>query len=519
MGSKKWGHVVIYKEKEMEGFTKEQLELRQLANECMDESLKILLEGKIQEAEVVTIRARDIYKEINDKRQLAAALNRLSVIYDELGDESMDLECLLDALELISDGDDYLLKAKLNNNLGSKFMYVKAYERALEHIRIGNESFQKACELDPSLLEKNHSFELVMNLNFSSIYYFLGDMEHSKRHYLLAKENTLQEIDEDLIFVFQCYEVLTLWRLGDKEECLALLDSVLETAKTIEYATDYLEVMSDILLLLKEMKDYKRWENLLHIIDNRLYERVTIKIKMEIVNRWIDFYIETGDEERYLQECKRFNELFREKTAEEYKKQADNIELSVEMRKIAKQKKQADSIVYLDPLTKTSNRNRMIEDSKKYIAESTKNNTPIIVGLIDIDFFKECNDTYGHVAGDKVLVKVAEIIKDAVGKKGNVYRYGGDEFLILLPNISKDDILSLGKDIQDKLATENIPNEKSAIGSAVTVSQGYTHAVAEEGDSIETLVNLADRVLYTVKRRGRNGYKFLEYRDVIESLM
>ena len=503
----------------MERLTKEQLELRQLANECMEESLKVLLVGKIQEAEAVTIRARDIYKEIGDKCQLAAALNRLSVIYDELGDESKDLECLLDALELVADGEDYLLKAKLNNNLGSKFLYVKAYDKALEHIRLGYENYIKACELDPSSEVINPSFELVMNLNFSSIFYFLGDKEHSKHHYLLAKENASQGIDEDLVFVFKCYEVLTLWRLGEKEQCLTLLDEVLEDAKTVEYATDYLEVMSDILQLLKEMKDYKRWENLLHIIENRLYDSVTVKIKMEIINRWIDFFSETGDENNYLQSCKRFHELSLEKSAEEYKKQADNIELSVAMRKIAKQKKQADSIVYIDPLTKTCNRNRMLEDSKKYIADSIKNTTPIIVGLIDIDFFKECNDTYGHVAGDKVLAKVAEIIKDEVGKQGNVYRYGGDEFLLLLPNISQEEITSLGNRIKERIDIENIPNEKSAISSCVTVSQGYTLAVAEEGDSIETLVNLADHVLYSVKRRGRNSYKFMEYGDVIASLM
>ena len=196
-------------------------------------------------------------------------------------------------------------------------------------------------------------------------------------------------------------------------------------------------------------------------------------------------------------------------------KTAESIDLQLEMRRAAKQKKHTDSIVYLDPLTGIGNRNRMLEDSKKYIAESIKTVTPITIGLIDIDFFKECNDTYGHIVGDKCLKKVAEIIKEAVGKLGNVYRYGGDEFLLLLPKIEGEPVEEIGKKIKEMMEAEAIPNVKSAVSPYVTVSQGYTSACAEEGDNIDTLVNLADRVLYSVKRRGRNDYKFADIDEVL----
>lgn len=98
---------------------------------------------------------------------------------------------------------------------------------------------------------------------------------------------------------------------------------------------------------------------------------------------------------------------------------------------------------------------------------------------------------------------------------GNVYRYGGDEFLLLLPLAKLDQLNELGEVIKQKIEEEQIPNEKSSVKPYVTVSQGYTVARAEVGDTIETLVGLVDNVLYSVKRGGRDDYKVLKYSDAV----
>lgn len=502
----------------MKELTKEQLDKRQLANECMEESIQKLLEGNLRAAEEITVRARDIFEEIQDKHNLAMALNRLSIIYGEMGNDSLDLECLLDAIEIADGSDDYILEAKLHNNLGSRYMEIGADNRALECFRAAAESYEKACKKEPELIEKNYSFTLILNLNFSTIYCKQGDLEHSRRHLEMARTVTTKPIDSDLNLVFMCFEGLTLWKLGDREEAKSLVGNIVKVAEETDYTTDYLEVMTDLLELLKAMKDFENWDRVLKIMEGKLTDEASVFTRIETLKRRIDYYKEHGDTEKLNEACVEYFELSCEKAKEENVKKASMIELQLEMRRAAKQKKQSDKIAYTDTLTGVGNRNRLLDDSKVYIADSIMNEYPLAVGLIDIDFFKECNDTYGHLAGDKCLKDVADIIVQAVGKKGKVYRYGGDEFLILIPELVDDKIMEICADIKERLEAAQMPNEKSAISKYVTVSQGFAEAMAEKGDTIESLINLADRVLYSVKRKGRNGYQVMDYVEILKEL-
>lgn len=493
----------------------EQLELKQLADECYNESLTRLHEGKLKNSEEMAKRARDLYNEIGARHKEALTLNLLSIIYDELGNASMDLTCLLDALEISIDEETYDISAKIYNNLGSKLMYAKSYERAFYYFSRALEAFETAEKAGLNREEDIHPFRIVLNMNLATICCHAGDFYRARIHYEIAKSESTHPMNEDLVLTFQAFEGLTLWKLGEKDLAASLVDSIMDTAMASDYTTDYLEVISDFIELLKEMKDYERWYKVLKIMDSHMNEDGGLYVHLEMLKRWIDYYETIGDKESYKECCTEYYGLSKVKDELDLATRAETIELNAAMRRAIRQKQRTDSIVYLDPLTGIGNRNRMLEDSKTYIADSVANNTTIAVGLIDVDYFKECNDTFGHLEGDDCLKKVAAVIKDAVGDDGSVYRYGGDEFLLLLPKVDDDGLKSLGRTIKEKLSKARIPNGNSSISPFVTVSQGYTRAYPEEGDTIETLVDLADKVLYTVKRSGRNDYKYMLYQDIV----
>ena len=497
----------------MEQNSKELNELKQLAKEYLDESLDLLFEGNLAESKEMALRAKDLYTKLDDKNNLAMTLNRLSVIYDEMGDEDSDIKCLLDALELVEDGDDYSVTAKLFNNLGSKFMYLNSYERALECFIQAYDALKHQCEVDPDYYRNNHSFVMILHLNFCTTYYNLGDLENTRKHFELSSKESKYNLDQDLSFVFKCFEGMTYWKLGDKEKALELTDSIVQAAEDTEYATDYLEVTAELIELLKEMEAYDKWEHVLNIIENRLEAVESLYIRSELLKRWLDYYKTTGNIEKYNATCVDFFELSLKKTAEDNATKANMIQLKIDIRRAAKQIKHDDTIVNIDPLTGIGNRNRMLEDSKTYIAESLENSTSLTVGLVDIDFFKECNDTYGHIKGDECLKKVAALINDAVGEAGHVYRYGGDEFLILIPAVNLDEVSKIAETIKNNLATEQIPNAMSPITPYVTISQGYSRSLVKTSDTIEALINNADHILYLVKRKGRNNYRVVEHKD------
>lgn len=493
----------------------ERQELKQLADECYNESLTHLYEGKLKNAEETANRARELYNQIEDKHREALTLNLLSIIYDELGNASMDLTSLLDALEIALDDNAYDISAKIFNNLGSKLMYAKAYERALYYFTRALEEFDKAEKAGLNREEDIHPFIIVLNMNLATICCYTGNLEKARIHYEIAKTESTHPLNREFAFTFQAFEGHTLWKLGEHEKAAGLVDSIMHTALTSEYTTDYMEVISDFIDLLKEMKDYERWHKVLTIMDNHLNEDGGLYVNIEMLKRWLEYYDAINDVENYKDCCLKYYLLSKEKDELEYSQRADTIELNTEMRRTIRQKQHTDSIVYLDPLTGIGNRNRMLEDSKKYIADAISEKNTIAIGLIDVDFFKECNDTYGHIEGDGCLKAVAKVIEDAVGDNGRVYRYGGDEFLVLLPKVDDDGLNELGETIKNNLSKAQIPNEKSPISPYVTVSQGYTRAYPEEGDEIDHLVELADKVLYAVKRYGRNNYKYMLYQDIL----
>lgn len=499
----------------MEELTKEQLELKQLASECKDEALQLFLSGKIVESEELVMRAKNAYEKIGDMAGMASTLNLLSIIYEELGNESINQSYLLDALDCAEESDDYSIRAKLYNNLGCEFLYIESYDRALECFRQAYMNYDIACEMDLEAKEKNRYVYIIMNLNFCTIYSLQGEYEHARKHYLMTKEEIEKGAESDIILAFKTAEGLFYWRSGERKKAEELVEPILQVLRETEYATDYLVIISEFIKLLKEMKDFVNWKKTLEIMEDRLSAAVGMSTRIEIITHWIDFYEASGDVEKYTESCVKYVKTMQEKSAEDYAKKEQNLILQIDMRRAAKQKKIDDTMVYLDPLTGIGNRNKMLEDGELYIKHSAEDGTNIAVGLVDIDFFKECNDNYGHIAGDKCLKRVAEVIENAVGDMGNVYRYGGDEFLLLLPLAKLDQLNELGEVIKQKIEEEQIPNEKSSVKPYVTVSQGYTVARAEVGDTIETLVGLVDNVLYSVKRGGRDDYKVLKYSDAV----
>ena len=177
---------------------------------------------------------------------------------------------------------------------------------------------------------------------------------------------------------------------------------------------------------------------------------------------------------------------------------------------LEEQNKKLNYLSFNDPLTGLWNRRKynilMTEKwNKSYIEKK-----PLTLIIIDIDNFKEYNDYYGHMAGDKAIKKVAITIKNSFSDITNVVaRYGGEEFIALTYNIGKDKIIDSVKNMVKEVEKLKISNEKSEISSYITVSAGASQIVPKEDSSYEDLFILADKALYISKVKGKNQAKFL----------
>jgi len=130
--------------------------------------------------------------------------------------------------------------------------------------------------------------------------------------------------------------------------------------------------------------------------------------------------------------------------------------------------------------------------------------------MVDIDFFKEYNDTYGHIAGDEAISKIGSKIKEICEKSGmDAFRYGGDEFLIIDCDYSLNELKALGEKVNREVENLKINNLKSPISDYITVSIGITQVELENECNQDKLIKKVDNALYESKRIGKNKVTFL----------
>ncbi len=135
--------------------------------------------------------------------------------------------------------------------------------------------------------------------------------------------------------------------------------------------------------------------------------------------------------------------------------------------------------------------------------------------MIDIDYFKQFNDSYGHLEGDRCLKEVAYSLRESLIRSTDlVARYGGEEFVMILSNTN--DALSLAQKCRKNIEMLSIPHEFSAVSNFVTISLGVATIVPEQCSSISTLVDMADKALYNAKKDGRN--RVCVYHDELENI-
>jgi diguanylate cyclase (GGDEF)-like protein len=153
-----------------------------------------------------------------------------------------------------------------------------------------------------------------------------------------------------------------------------------------------------------------------------------------------------------------------------------------------------------DPLTDTGNRIAMDQTLEREIEMSRRHSQPLSLLMLDIDHFKQINDTYGHSAGDEVLKAVAASIKNQLRNVDMVFRFGGEEFLILLSNTSREAAAMIGERLRFAAQAQDYEAEGKMI--ELTVSIGCSTLLP--GESAESLLRRADSALYVAKREGRN---------------
>ncbi len=194
-------------------------------------------------------------------------------------------------------------------------------------------------------------------------------------------------------------------------------------------------------------------------------------------------------------------------TAYIYHKQRDEAfsALQESQRQLYEANLTLEKLSSLDGLTAIANRRQFDIVLSKEWNRAIRNRFPISLLMLDIDFFKLYNDTYGHQQGDSCLKSVAKILRNTEKRPADLAaRYGGEEFAVILPETDIHGAKEIATTILQLITKANIPHKTSTVSKCLTASIGVAAMTAERGKQPETLISLADHALYQAKEQGRN---------------
>jgi diguanylate cyclase len=252
-------------------------------------------------------------------------------------------------------------------------------------------------------------------------------------------------------------------------------------------------------LLLESHDNLARYLDLAHrSIASFIESHADISHVAELQENYISKASENGIE-RCITFVDGLSELGKNMSLELKKAQKKIDELTAELQETI-------SELTIDPLTKVTNRKGLIEDLTSAIKAGKNKELPLVLLMIDADNFKSLNDKHGHVAGDKVLYFFAQSIKSVLRSGDKVYRYGGEEFTVVLNRCDKEQAFIVADKIRSKIEQSHLIYSGKTIKMTVSVGATMHHA----GDTYDVLISRADDALYRAKKEGKNRTVLLD---------
>ncbi len=470
--------------------------------------------GDRERSFLYAIRAVTVLKNAGDHKALADEYKGLGAAYFNQENFQLSLANYDKAYEIIR---RHRIKGRSRfiviNNIATVYNVMGDYKSGIKYLNECLEMSKKQPEYDSSLLLANY-------VNLADSYMQTGDYEKAAE--LLKEAEPLTKTVQSKRYVCYYYTkyAVTYYNLKNKKLGAKYVDKAFEYSEG-SYAYFVFESFRDIAHILINSGDSKRTEKVIDLIKEFGKRSAQTIDRLLVSSALAEYYKHIGEFKLAAEYYERAEALYK----------ARNKELKQVQISINKSLKDADSLVNklnkmvaesekradIDPLSGLLNRAAMLRIGDEFIKKAIKKKEKIGVIFIDIDFFKECNDTYGHAKGDEIIRAVALACSAEENGKIRFARYGGDEFLGLTYGFDDEAVADIAGNICRKIRKANIPNRNNPKGGRVTLSVGIANVTAtEKTDTIIQIANYADKAVYYSKNAGKDCIYLLNH-DQAES--
>ncbi|WP_100643438.1 tetratricopeptide repeat-containing diguanylate cyclase [Alteromonas facilis] len=440
-------------------------------------------------------QALTLFKQIDDKQGIAAALNTIATTHLNLYNLELAKKSYLEALAIAQEINDVNRQATVLQNLGTVAI-------GQEDLALAEDYLLQALEIRASVPDT--FAEMTIMANLASVY--RRQMKLGQSFTLLDQLITIAQQENNATRLADAYADYgtTHFEAGNYAEAVVMYQNALAIAQEHELLRIEEAVSNGLRQSYELLNDYQKaytaFEQYSEIREARLNEKNN-ELLAELDAKY------EAEKSRAL--------ILEQKAALESERFASTVYMiafifaviiAVALYYVYKLKKAAADVLHAqsrtDNLTGLNNRrafNDIIADGFKHLQQ---HNTPMSIVLIDIDNFKSINDTYGHVAGDKVLETMSELVSQTARSIDICARWGGEEFILYLPNTDSNVAQKVAERI--RVAVEEALFTLPAPHAALHITMTAGVAQANQSDDLEALTERADQALYQGKTSGKN---------------
>ncbi len=453
--------------------------------------------------------AIEMLMQSDEKELLARAYNFVAIDAINFGSYDVAYNYFMTGLKISEEVPDSLIPGILNANLGQMFNELGRYKLARTHIR-------KGLKIIAQHPEDGKYYRNLINMHFQDgmISLAMNEIDEVVKTLgviqdLMYRYDGTEEGDLSLPLAF--IRVRIALAKGWDKEADELLGDLLSAIDNESALYDCLDDLFTFLRYLIEKKNIKMAGRVIRAIAGKIENSDITHVSLMFSEILVSYFEAAGNTRMVVRQLRRQHELMKSQRMDQRKLHGFSIDLvrmitqiQEKQERIVKENKILQEQAFTDALTGIPNRHAMNRELALAYEKAFRDQRALGVAMLDIDFFKQYNDTYGHKKGDECLKRIAQEL-DRVAEDPDIFcaRYGGDEFILVYENMDEDMILQRAQELSHAIASLKIRFENSEGSGEVTISQGICFGVPKEENKFWDYLETADRALYSAKRRGR----------------
>ncbi|MBU4486526.1 MAG: GGDEF domain-containing protein, partial [Candidatus Delongbacteria bacterium] len=424
-------------------------------------------------------------EEIHDKKGISDSLNTVGNVYFQLKNYNKALEYYQESLDIRLELKDNIAVAKSYNNIGNMYSILKDYQKALDYYNDSVRLYNKGGE------QKSRS---TVFSNIGIVYREKGEPELALENFIkslkLAKEqNLLYNHANTSNEAARTYLVMKMYEETEEYLNMALSEGKKLNARNV--VQESYQIFSELYFEKKDFVNAYGYYKMYADMKDAIYGELTGKIA-EIQSKYIAeqkekeaeiFRLKNVEMAKYIKDLQKANDIIKKK----------NKELTEAYTKL-------DLLARTDPLTRLSNRRDILDKIKYEALKFERSGEKFVLAISDIDNFKTFNDSYGHDCGDFVLVNLANLMRSVLRKQDCIGRWGGEEFMFLMPKTDLDGGALVAEKIRRKIEHETFYYRDIKLNITMTFGVNVFDTIMD----LDYCINKSDEALYHGKYKGKN---------------